>query len=131
VAPCFPTITRNALVNLAQTTPGLDLLLLHGSQARGAAHAASDWDFGYLADDRLDVAALLAGLVEILHDDRIDLVNLATSGGLLRYRAARDGVVLFESAPGLGERFKFDAVDFWCDAQPVLQAGYQSVLARL
>ena len=123
--------TRDALAGLARATPGLDLLLLHGSRARDGARAGSDWDFGYLGDSRLDVFALLGGLVETLHDDRVDLVNLATAGGLLRYRAARDGEVLFESRPGLGGQFRLDAVGFWCDAQPLLQPGYQSVLDRL
>ena len=77
------------------------------------------------------MATLLAGLVETLHDDHIDLTDLATAGGLLRYRAARDGEVLFESRPGLGEQFRFEAVGFWCDVQPLLQRGYQSVLDRL
>ncbi len=127
----LPPITRDALAGLAYATPGLDLLLLHGSRARGGARAGSDWDFGYLGGNRLDAATLLAGLVEALHDDRIDLADLATAGGLLRFRAARDGEVLFESRPGLGEQFRLEAVGFWCDAQPLLQPGYQSVLDRL
>ena len=74
---------------------------------------------------------MLAGLVETLHDDRIDLADLATASGLLRYRAARDGLVLFESRSGLGEQFRFEAVGFWCDVQPLLQPAYQAVLDRL
>ncbi|HTY50147.1 MAG TPA: nucleotidyltransferase domain-containing protein [Steroidobacteraceae bacterium] len=127
----LPPITRDALADRAQATPGLDLLLLHGSRARGGASAGSDWDFGYLGDERLDAAVLLAGLVDTLHDDRIDLANLATAGALLRYHAARDGEVLFESRPGLSGQFRLAAIGFWCDAQPLLQPGYQAVLDRL
>lgn len=126
----LPPITREALIALAQVTPGLDLFLLHGSRARGDTHAGSDWDFGYLGDSRLDVAGLLANLVETLHDERIDLADLAVAGALLRYRAARDGEVLFEARPGVGLQFRFEAVDFWCDIQPVLEPAYQAVLDR-
>lgn len=133
--PCMSsgmsTATRSALTGLARATPGLDLLLLHGSRARDVAHAGSDWDFGYLGSSGLDVAALLAGIVETLHDDRVDLADLATASGLLRYRAARDGVMLFESRARLGEQFRLDAIGFWCDAQPILQRGYHAVLKGL
>lgn len=123
--------TRDTLSSLARSTPGLELLLLHGSRARSEAHAGSDWDFGYLGGERLDMAGLLAGLVETLEDDRVDLADLAAASGLLRYRVARDGVLLFESAPGLNDQFRFDAVGFWCDAQPLLQPAYQATLERL
>jgi uncharacterized protein len=126
-----PAQLRDSLNRLAQATPDLRLLLLYGSRARGESHAQSDWDFGYAGGPRLDAAALLAGVVEIIRDDRVDLVNLATAGGLLRYRSARDGVVLFESSPRLGEQFRLDAAGFWCDAGPVLQRGYQAVLERI
>ena len=125
-----PPLTREALPALGRATPGLDLLLLHGSRARGTAHVGSDWDLGFLGDHRLDVVTLLAAMVETLHDDRIYLADLAAAGGLLRYRVARDGELLFESRAGRGDEFRLEAVGFWCDAQPVLQPGYQSVLNR-
>lgn len=129
-APITPT-TRHALRQLAAETAGLELLMLFGSRARGDAHDRSDWDFGYLATADLDVPALLARLVETLHSDRVDLVDLRSASGLLRYRAARDGVALFEARPRLAEAFRLDAAGFWCDASPVLQQGYAGVLERL
>ena len=111
--------------------PHLRLLLLFGSRARGSARPESDWDFAYLDDDGLDMLALRADLVEGLNSDRIDVADLSRSGGLLRYRAARDGRLLFERAPGCFDRFWLEAVGFWCDAQPVLAAAYEDVLARL
>jgi predicted nucleotidyltransferase len=125
------TLHRDSLEGLARSTPDLDLLLLYGSRARGDSRAQSDWDFGYVGGPQLDAAGLLAGIVEVIRDDRVDLVNLATAGALLRYRSARDGVVLYESRPRLGEQFRLDAADFWCDAQPVLQRGYQAALERI
>lgn len=94
-------------------------------------HPASDWDFGYLAAGDIDYAALLAAIVETVRSDRVDLVDLARASGLPRYRAARDGLVVFEARPRLFEAFRLDALDFWCDAGPLLQQGYAAVLAEL
>jgi len=105
--------------------------MLFGSRARGDAHDASDWDFGYLAAGDIDHVGLLASVVITVASDRVDLVDLARASGLLRYRAARDGVVVFEARPRLSEGFRLDAIDFWCDAGPLLQRGYAAVLAEL
>ena len=119
------------LRRLAASTPALELLLLFGSRARGASHEGSDWDIGYVASRGFDATALLAAIVERLNDDRVDLVDLSRASGLLRYRAARDGAVVFEARPRLAEQFRLDAADFWCDAGPLLQRGYADVLSRL
>ncbi len=120
-----------AIAEKARATPGLELLLLFGSRARGDALAPADWDFGYLASPTLDGASLLAALVTFLGSDRIDLVDLQRASGLLRYRAARDGQLIFEAQTGLADRFRLDAAQFWCDAAPVLERSYEGVLAEL
>lgn len=107
------------------------MLLLFGSRARGEESSRSDWDLGYLADATMDVDALLAALVTALGTDRVDLVDLSRTSGLLRFRAARDGVTVFESSPGLADRFRLEAATFWCDAEHVLRQGYEEVLAEL
>jgi predicted nucleotidyltransferase len=111
--------------------PGLRLAVVFGSRARGDATAASDWDVAYLADEPLDRDALLSDLVRALDTDRVDLVDLERAGGLVRFRAARDGHVVFEARPDAFARFWLEAVDFWCDAGPVIRAGYEDVLAEL
>lgn len=116
---------------LAQESPGLDLLVLFGSRARDDVHPHSDWDFGYLAGPGFDVDDFLARLVGLLGIDQIDLVNLRRANGLLRYRAAAEGRPLFESTPGVFDRFWFQAVSFWCDAGPILQQGYEEILQGL
>jgi predicted nucleotidyltransferase len=131
VDPVISPPVMDALREAARATAGLDLLLLFGSRARGDAGAASDWDVGYLATAEFDVAALLATIVEIVGNDRIDLVDLRRASGLLRYRAARDGRSLHEARPGIADQFCFEAVRFWCDAAPVLERGYVEVLAEL
>ena len=125
-----PELTR-ALAGTAAAATGLQLFVLHGSRARGDAHAGSDWDFAYEADTTLDADGLLASLADLLKADRIDLVDLDRAGALLRHRVARDGVVLFERSPGRFQRFWLDAVHAWCDLAPVLEPLYGRVLETL
>jgi predicted nucleotidyltransferase len=112
---------------------GVRLLVLHGSQARGDHHDGSDWDFGVLtdADTEVDLADLWAALTEILGTDSVDVVDLRRASALLRYRAARDGVPVLERPAGGFLRFQLEAVQFWCDAGPVIKAAQQAVLAAL
>jgi predicted nucleotidyltransferase len=109
----------------------LDLLLLFGSRARGDARGASDWDFAYLSRPGLDFEQLLADLVTATRSSQVDLVDLDRAGGQLRARAARDGVVVFESRPRAFASFAFDAASFWCDAEPVLRRAYEQLLAEV
>lgn len=115
----------------ARRVPGLELLMLFGSRARGDAHARSDWDFGYLATPAADVTTLLSALVELTGSDRVDLADLGRASGVLRFRAARDGQLLHECRPGLGDEFRLQAADFWCDMAPIFGPGHEEVLARL
>jgi predicted nucleotidyltransferase len=114
----------------ASTAPGLRLLLLFGSRATGEAHAASDWDLGYLAEPGAPIPQLHADLIAVLNTERVDLVDLATASALLRYRAAAAGRVVFEREGELA-RFWLEATRFWCDAQWLLAPAYERVLERL
>lgn len=118
------------IADVASRQPGLRALLLFGSRARGDAAPTADWDLGYLAEAQFDPAALLADLVRLLRTDRIDLVDLSTASGLLRFRAARDGVALFGEIDVV-DRFRIEAASFWCDTEPILRAAYDAVLERL
>lgn len=118
------------LSRIAKDTSGLDLFVLHGSRARGDASDGSDWDFAFLARD-LDAGGLLAALMDALGTDRVDLVDLVRASGLLRFRAARDGVTIFVRRPGLDDEFRYEAAQFWCDASPILERGYHAALADL
>jgi predicted nucleotidyltransferase len=110
---------------------GLSLLVLFGSRAPGGHGHRSDWDLGYLGEDRFDADALLADLVTVLGTDRVDLVNLRSASGLLRFRAARDGRPVLDATGDAFERFWLEAVTFRCDAAPVLERGYATTLAGL
>jgi predicted nucleotidyltransferase len=110
---------------------GVRLLVLHGSRGRGDAGPRSDWDFAYLADERLDPTELLAKLTVAVGTDAVDLANLSTASALLRFRAASDGVALLERPPGAFLQFRLEAVRFWCDAGPVIRTAQADVLAAL
>jgi predicted nucleotidyltransferase len=105
--------------------------LLHGSRARGDARPDSEWDIGVLAGESPDLLALAADIAAILGTDAIDVVDLRTATALLRFRAARDGVALVERPSGAFEEFQMEAVEFWCDAGPVIRAAQEDVLAGL
>lgn len=122
---------HGVLEQIAAAAPGLHLLVLHGSRARGDAHARSDWDFAYQADPTFDADALLAAFADGLKVDRIDLVDLDRAGALLRHRVASNGVVLFEREGGRFDRFRLDAVHTWCDLAPVLEPLYAQILETL
>jgi len=114
----------------AETQAGLRALLLFGSRARGDAAATADWDFGYLGEDGFDPLDLRAALVRLLATDDDDLVDLSAASGLLRFRAARDGVLAWGD-PAEVARFRLEAASFWCEAEPILRAAYDAVLERL
>lgn len=123
--------STDELRSIAAATPGLALLLLFGSRARGDGRPDADWDFGYLADAGADLEGLRGVLVLATGTDRIDLADLDRAGALLRYRAARDGRLIYECAPGTDARFRLAAADFWCDNGPLLQQAYADVLAEI
>lgn len=117
------------LRRLAAATDGLDVLFLYGSRSRGDAHAHSDWDFGFIGTSAFDMGGLLTRLVLALGTDRVDLADLTRASGLLRYRVARDGTLLFERTAGGADRFRLDAIRFWCDAGPIIEREYEHILA--
>jgi predicted nucleotidyltransferase len=129
--PDMSQVLSHQLAHISARHPKLRLLVLFGSRARGDAREGSDWDLGYLAEEGFDPDALALNLVTALGTDRIDLVDLARAGAQIRFRAAGDGHVLYEAQPGLFGRFWIEAVDFWCDVEPLLRNGYGQVLARL
>jgi len=130
-AACADSALLQLLATLAAAAPGLELLVLHGSRARGEAHSASDWDFAYLADAVFDPAALVARIVAAVGSERVDLADLSRASGLLRYRCARDGVIVYERDGGAFERFQLRAIAFWLDMAPVVRAELDARLERL
>jgi len=99
----------------------LDLLVLFGSRATGRHRARSDFDLAVLdATSPLNAesrAALALELVQLLGTDSIDLVFLRRASPLLRYNALRRCIVLYESAPRLYQRCRWQACKLWEDSR--------------
>lgn len=108
---------------LAAAHPEIGALVLFGSRAIGEARPGSDWDFGVLparGQGEPDLAGLHRDLSLLLSTDALDLVDLTRASGLLRFRCARDGRMVFEQEAGVFHRFWLDAVRFWFDAEHVV-----------
>lgn len=126
-----PSGLDEQLSRAATSLAGLSLLVLFGSRARGQAHGQSDWDFGYLAEPSFDPFALHERLSILLATDDIDVVDLARASAVLRFRAAREGRLLYERSPGIHLEFIERASLFWCDVEPVIRNAHESVLKEL
>ena len=123
--------TLNQIAAAVASFEALDVLFLFGSRARGDAHEHSDWDFAYLGGAALDAGQLHATLALVLGTDRVNLVDLHPATGLLRARAARDGIVIVERVAHAADAFRLAAISFWCDMGPILESEYEAVLAEL
>jgi len=84
---------------------GLKLVLLFGSIARGKVHEKSDIDLAFLFDEPVDILGLTNKVTRFLQSDRVDVVDLKRASPLLKFCAAKEGVVLYERAPGLFNNF--------------------------
>ena len=85
---------------LANSNGIVSLIVLFGSRARGDEHSQSDWDVAVLTDisDSRKRWNLLLSLSAALNgpNDRVDIVTIEDADWGLRFRIARDGVVLYE-----------------------------------
>jgi hypothetical protein len=111
-----------AIPQILEQVPYLKLLVLFGSRARGDAFPSSDWDFALLFDEELRQQYEPGGgwncyrswiaIQKILGlgDDEMDWIDLKNASDLLAHTIARDGVVIYESKPGLFEQFRQKAL---------------------
>jgi predicted nucleotidyltransferase len=88
--------------------PPLQLAILFGSRARGAARPGSDVDVAILPVDPAlslrDEGQLVANLAHAAGAP-VDLVRLDRATPALRWRIARDGIVLLSTPPHAASRF--------------------------
>lgn len=87
--------------------PTLRFAILFGSQARGTARPDSDVDVAFVPVEPLTLAQehALAAALERAVGAAVDLVPIADAPMALRWRIARDGVVLCSSPPSAASRF--------------------------
>ena len=104
--PAFGGAVRDRLAPLTTETPGLELVVMFGSAARGRTHSQSDLDVAVLSDGVSDLDALYLALAPKLESARLDLVDLRRAGPILAFEIARSGLLLFERSPGSFRRFQ-------------------------
>ncbi len=95
---------RNKLSPLFQDK-GLQLVLLFGSVASGKVHKQSDIDLAFLFDKPANILVLTNHVIRLLHNDRVDVVDLRRASPLLKYSAVKSGRLLYERAPGIFNEF--------------------------
>lgn len=114
------TVERSRLVPLAKRY-GFSLLVLFGSEAKGAGRAGSDVDLALLLDRPLTPSKelrLLAELGELFPGRTVDPAILNGASPLLRFQVAREGYAIYERRPGTFMRFKLLAMrQYWDTAK--------------
>jgi len=80
--------------------PGLQMVLLFGSLVSGPTHRESDIDLGFLFDGPVDLSDLTNGVINLLHTDKVDVIDLRRASPLLSFSAALEGELLYERTPG-------------------------------
>jgi predicted nucleotidyltransferase len=114
--------------------PPLRLAVLFGSQATGRARAESDWDVGIIPmnpDLALHEELALASALSAIVGREVDVVRLDGDAPLLGAEVARDGVCLFEAAPGLFAAYRAGAMSRWIDFEDTLAPHRARFLERL
>ena len=67
---------------------GLQFVLLFGSVVSGKTNQKSDIDLAFLYDRPVDILALTNRAIRLLHNDRIDVVDLRHASPLLKFSVA-------------------------------------------
>jgi len=83
----------------------LQLVLLFGSQSSGKVHSESDIDLGFLYDEPVEILDLTNKVIQLLHKDRVDVVDFRRANPLLCFSAAQQRKILYERCPGLFNSF--------------------------
>ncbi|MFT4569337.1 MAG: putative nucleotidyltransferase [Hyphomicrobiaceae bacterium] len=112
------------------TAAGISLAVVHGSQAQGRAHEASDLDVGLLGAQGEPLSysrmgRLAADLSELL-STKVDVSDLATTDAIFRFEVAKCARVLFEEGPKSFSDFLAKTLIDYADIQrfvPELVAG--------
>ena len=96
----------------------LELLLLFGSQARGAQHSGSDIDLAFFSIEKIDEQKLFEDLMGIFHRGDIDLINLYTAHNhSLRYEILSKSVILYERRKGIKSTMEWQSYIDYMDFQ--------------
>jgi uncharacterized protein len=102
------TERHDSIRQVLRAGPPLRLAILFGTRARGTARPDSDLDLAIIPVDAalsLRDENLLVANLERATGVEVDLVRLDRATPALRWRIARDGIVLLSNPPHLAPRF--------------------------
>jgi len=128
---------KSALEAYFASLDGVTSAYLFGSHARGQAGPLSDVDVAVLLagrpdDDRcFDMRLeIMGGLMDVLHVNEVDVAILNQAPLALRYRALRDGVLLFCCDRQAMVEFCARTVIEYLDFKPVIERHERAILER-
>lgn len=97
----------------------INLLILHGSHAKGTATAQSDIDIGILSSKKVDADRYFDILKDLgsIFGDKFDPVFLNGAEPMIIYRIALLGTPLYEKKKGLFASFRVKAMAMYMDSK--------------
>jgi predicted nucleotidyltransferase len=124
-------IAREAL----EAQPEIAVAYLFGSVARGTSGPLSDVDLGVVLTSAAATPERLGAIADRLalqlRTDRVDLIDLHRAPVPLRYRVARDGLVIVCRDHRARERFEVDAIRRHLDFDPLRQRAFAVARAAI
>jgi predicted nucleotidyltransferase len=124
------TMDVPALARICTGHPGVRLVVLFGSVARGWARADSDVDLAVLGGEFWDQLGLGNALATLLGREP-HVVDLSAVSDWLRFQIARDGILVYEGSPGEWAEFKARAMVLYWDLAPTIALCAAGVKRRL
>ena len=108
----------------------VELAYLFGSRARGKVSFLSDYDFAILAPDGgfEEHYRFFHDLSTIMNSSRVDVVMLKDAPVELRYRAIKEGILLYQKNRYIKVEFEGDTLSRYFDFLPVLRAQRKEIL---
>ena len=106
---------------------GLRIVLLFGSAVSGKTHKKSDTDLAFLFDKPVDILALTNRVIRLLHTDNVDVVDLRRASPLLKFSAAKSGMLLYEREPGMFNEFYSLAFRMYVDTRKLRDAQAKAI----
>jgi predicted nucleotidyltransferase len=105
---------------------GLQFILIFGSVVSGKIHKQSDIDLAFLYDKSIDILMLTNKIINLLHTDNVDIIDLKYASPILKFSAAKNGKLLYERRPGLFSEFYSLAFRMYIDTKKTARCSSKS-----
>lgn len=101
---------------------GLQLVFLFGSAVSGKVHNRSDIDIAFLFNKQVDILALTNKVINHLHADNIDVVDLRRTSPLMKFSVVKNGLLIYEAEQGAFNEFYSLAFRMYVDSKKLRDA---------